>query len=112
MREIQGARPLNRAKENTMANNEHGCYAVIPAAVRYDRTICNGAKLLYGEIAALAGKDGVCKVESGYFANAFDLADDVIRHWISALQRRGYVRITAHSPAHDELVLISSPTAW
>jgi hypothetical protein len=61
---------------------------------------------LYGEIAALAGNDGVCRVESGYFANAFDLADDVIRQWISALQRCGYVRIMTHSPAHDELVLL------
>jgi hypothetical protein len=112
MREIQGALPLNGAKENTMTNTERGYYTVIPAAVRYDKTICNGAKLLYGEITALAGKDGVCKVESGYFSNVFALSDDVIRQWISALQRRGYVRITAQSPAHDELVLISSPTAW
>ena len=37
-----------------------GYYAIIPADVRYDDGIPPNAKLLYGEISALIGKDGFC----------------------------------------------------
>lgn len=66
-------------------------YAIIPANIRYDTEIPDGAKLLYGEITALCDKEGYCWAFNSYFSGLYGKSTDTISRWISALARRGYI---------------------
>ena len=66
-------------------------YAIIPANVRYDKTLTANAKLLYGEITALANDKGYCWASNGYFAELYDVSKETISRWISILEKNGYV---------------------
>ncbi|GAB3326198.1 helix-turn-helix domain-containing protein [Larkinella ripae] len=68
-------------------------FAVIPASVRYDKDLPPNAKLLYGEITALANREGYCFASNQYFAELYDVDKTRISKWISALQKKGYVRV-------------------
>lgn len=69
-----------------------GYYAVIPADVRYDDGIPPNAKLLYGEISALIGKDGFCYASNAYFMNLYGFSDPTISRLISQLEKAGYIK--------------------
>lgn len=66
-------------------------YAIIPANVRYDREITDKAKLLYGEIAALCNKNGVCTASNAYFASLYGVNATTISTLINSLVKRGYL---------------------
>lgn len=66
-------------------------YAVIPANVRYDKNLTANAKLLYGEISALAQKDGVCYATNKYFAELYNVSQVSISKWINSLVDKKYI---------------------
>lgn len=66
-------------------------YAVIPANVRYDKSLTANAKLLYGEISALAQKDGVCYATNKYFAELYNVSQVSISKWINSLVDKKYI---------------------
>lgn len=66
-------------------------YAVIPANVRYDKTLTDKAKLLYGEITSLSNKDGYCWASNGYFADLYDVTPQAVSKWIKNLEDGGYI---------------------
>lgn len=67
-------------------------YAVIPASVRYDKTLPPNAKLLYGEITALTNEKGYCWAANTYFADLYSVTKQTISVWISALEKAGHIR--------------------
>ena len=69
-------------------------YIIIPAEVRYDKRLTNGAKLLYGDICGLTNKFGYCFATNGYFAEAFSCTDITISNWISKLKKCGYIEVS------------------
>lgn len=66
-------------------------YAIIPADVRYDKTLCPNAKLLYGELTALTNKEGYCWASNSYFASLYGVHKNTISKWVKALQVAGYI---------------------
>lgn len=68
-------------------------YAVIPAEVRYDKSLRPNEKLLYGEITALTQKTGECWASNNYFADLYGRTPQAISKWILDLEKRGYITI-------------------
>ena len=72
--------------------NKPSYYAIIPADVRYNADIPDGAKLLYGEITALTNAQGYCWASNAYFARLYSCSVDTISRWVKALADAGYIR--------------------
>lgn len=68
-------------------------YAVIPANVRYNRRLTDGAKLLFGEITALCDERGFCWATNKYFADLYDVAPETVSRWVSSLIREGFIKV-------------------
>ena len=75
-----------------MEERTPGYYAVIPATVRYDDSIPANAKLLFGEISALAGKKGFCYAENQYFADLYGMSVETIARLITKLVKAGHIK--------------------
>lgn len=79
---------MSENKPNTPAY-----YAVIPANVRYCKTLKANAKLLYGELTALSNTQGYCWATNGYFADLYDVDNRAISDWLSQLQKHGFITV-------------------
>lgn len=69
-------------------------YAVIPAEVRYNNALTPNAKLLYGEITALANKEGICTATNRYFAELYNVSLVSVSSWVGQLAKLGYLKVT------------------
>ena len=77
----------------TNKNEEPSYWAVIPANVRYDKSLSPYARLLYGELTALSKKEGYAWASNKYFAELYQVERSSVSHWIKSLQKKGYIRI-------------------
>lgn len=73
--------------------NRPAYFAVIPSNVRYCEELKYPERLLYGEITALAGKDGYCFAKNKYFAELYHVIPGTISRWISHLEKLGFVKV-------------------
>ena len=74
-----------------MENEKPSYYAIIPANVRYDKTLKANEKLMYGEIVCLSNKNGYCHASNSYFAELYEVTPQAISGWIKNLERNGYI---------------------
>ena len=74
-----------------MIDGKPNYYSVIPAAVRYDKSIPAAAKLLYGEISALIGPEGYCYASNTYFAELYGVAEETISRQLAKLGKAGHI---------------------
>ncbi|MEA0972202.1 helix-turn-helix domain-containing protein [Lacticaseibacillus paracasei] len=72
-------------------NEKPGYYAIIPAGVRYDKQLPQGAKLLYGEITSLSNQRGYCWASDGYFSDVYKVSKVTIQNWLKALENGMYI---------------------
>ncbi len=79
-------------------------YAIIPATVRYDNNLKSAEKLLYGEITALANKNGYCYAKNKYFADLYNVTTVSVSRWISHLQEMGYIETEVVRNENKEIV--------
>jgi hypothetical protein len=50
--------------------------------------------LLYGEIAALCGREGYCWASNRHFADLYGVSRGTVTNWIRALEKSGYITTT------------------
>jgi hypothetical protein len=85
-------------------------YAVIPANVRYSKDVPDGAKLLYGEITALANETGYCWASNSYFAGLYGKSPDTISRWVSQLAAAGFIQaIVDKGKANERQIWLAEP---
>ena len=88
-----------------MENRTPAFYAVIPASVRYDTELRPNAKLLYGELSALATQEGYCWAKNKYFADLFGLSQKTISELLKQLAEHGHIRIEViRDPETQEVI--------
>lgn len=90
-------------------------YAVIPASVRYDPELRPNAKLIYGELSALAAAEGYCWATNAYFAQLFGLSGKTVAELIRQLAERGHIAVeVVRDPETQEVqarkIWIAGPT--
>jgi hypothetical protein len=66
-------------------------FAIIPAHVRYCKEIEPAAKLLYGEITALANAKGYCWASNAYFASVYEVDERTIQRWLHSLSEQSFI---------------------
>ena len=74
-------------------SNQPSYYATIPASVRYHEKVCPSAKLLYGELTALANKEGYAWASNNYFAKLYQVHEKTVSAWVAELKRAGKINV-------------------
>ena len=88
-----------------MNKEEPSYYAIIPANIRYDEDLIQGAKLLYGEITALSNQKGFCWANDMYFANLYKVSKKTIQTWLKSLEKKNYLtREVIYKEGSNEIV--------
>lgn len=70
---------------------DYGIY--IPAVVKKDPKISAMAKLIYGDILALAQLDGLCETNNRYFADIYNIKKHKVYKLLRDLQWAGYLEV-------------------
>ena len=66
-------------------------FSILPANVRYDKSLPPNAKLLYSEITALCNEKGYCWATNSYFAELYEVKPETVSEWISKLVKKKYI---------------------
>lgn len=90
--------------------NKISYWAVIPANVRYDKKLRNGAKLLFGEISSLANKEGYCWATNAYFSELYGYKNRMIQYWMRQLEKGNYITITNGKGKSRKIFITSAMT--
>lgn len=76
-----------------MGEEKPSYFGIIPATVRYDKSLKANAKLLYSELTCLSEKDGYCYASNNYFAKLYEVDPSSISKWLKQLADKGYIKI-------------------
>lgn len=68
-------------------------FSVIPAAVRYDNTLTDKAKILYGTITAYCDKKGYCWVTNKDFSEQYKCTIQYIIKLIKSLENNNHIKV-------------------
>lgn len=82
-------------------------WTIIPASVRLNNDLMAEAKLLYGDILGLSGREGYCWAKSDYFESITGLSRRQIFRALDQLEREGYIRREGNGPDRKIYPLLS-----
>lgn len=88
-----------------MGETYRSLYSVIPARVRDDHTLRPNAKLLYGELSALAQAEGYCWAWNARLADTLGIAKRTVEDLLKQLRDRGHIHIEVERDPESQEVL-------
>lgn len=68
-------------------------YTILPACIRLDVRLSQGAKLLWSDISVLALKKGYCFSTNDYFARIYGVKNRTVCDWIRGLRQNDFIVI-------------------
>ena len=80
-------------------------YSVIPARVRDDHTLRPNAKLLYGELSALAQAEGYCWAWNAHLAETLGVSKRTVEDLLKQLRDRGHIAVEVERDPESQEVL-------
>ena len=80
-------------------------YVKIPAKIRFDKTISEGAKLLWGDLALICSWFEACWYPDEYFAEQYGIRRETISRRMKELESAGY--ITRSMSVHPQTMIKS-----
>lgn len=80
-------------------------YSVIPARVRDDHTLRPNAKLLYGELSALAQAEGYCWAWNARLAETLGISKRTVEDLLRQLRDRGHIQMEVERDPDSQEVL-------
>lgn len=83
-------------------------FAILPANIRYDKSLKPLAKLLYAEITALCNDKGYCIPPPNYFTDFCEETSDKVTLYIKQLKENGYINIIYDSKSGDRRIYINN----
>lgn len=93
-----------------MISEKPNYYAIIPATVRYDKDLSPNAKLLYGEITALANARGYCWATNKYFKDIYGISSDrTIQNLLKQLNDKKYIEIVLDNNNNRKIFITDTP---
>lgn len=90
-------------------DNKPNYYSIIPATVRYDKDLSPNAKLLYGEITALANARGYCWANNKYFMDLYSVSDRTVRNLLKQLADKKYITIVLEKNNNRKIFILDTP---
>ena len=88
-----------------MGEISRSLYSVIPARVRDDHTLRPNAKLLYGELSALAQAEGYCWAWNARLAETLGISKRTVEDLLRQLRDRGHIRMEVERDPDSQEVL-------
>lgn len=80
-------------------------FVIIPQKLRNDDSLSLNAKLLYGDIVALANDKGYCFASNAALADRLRLTERSISRLLAALEERGYIHaVTVYDHRHGACI--------
>ena len=83
-------------------------YGILPANVRYCKTVSSSAKVLYSELTALCRDNGYCANTNQYFADLFGFTKGTISELIAELVYAGFVHTSIENNYIRKIYLTDS----
>lgn len=68
-------------------------YTIIPAQVRTDKHLLPLDKLIFGEVFALARRNGFCWAQNSFFADIYGVRPETVSRSLKKLEDAGYIEI-------------------
>lgn len=88
-----------------MSEPYRSLYSVIPARVRDDHSLRPNAKLLYGELSALAQAEGYCWAQNAYLAEQLGISPKTVEGLLKQLKDRGHITLEVERDENTREVL-------
>ena len=78
-------------------------YGILPAEIRYCKSLEPAAKILYTEITCLSNIHSYCWASNQYFADLYEVDVRTITRWISSLEAEGFIKVELESKGFKTL---------